>query len=86
MGEYTVTFAAAAARQFRKLPAQVQQRLSKKIDRLAVNPRPHGYEPLEGEPGYRIRVGDYRVVYDIQDSVLVVLVLNVAHRRHVYDR
>ena len=83
---YSIEFRASAARQFRKLPEQVQRRLRQKIDLLATNPRPHGYEPLEGEPGYRVKVGDYRIVYDIQDQVLVVLILRVAHRRHVYDR
>ena len=83
---YSIEFRASAARQFRKLPEQVQRRLRQKIDLLATNPRPHGYEPLEGEPGYRVKVGDYRIVYDIQDQMLMVLILRVAHRRHVYDR
>jgi mRNA interferase RelE/StbE len=54
------------------------------IGQLADNPRPVGCKKLKGMSAWRIRVGDYRVVYEIHDDVLVVLVVRVAHRREVY--
>ncbi len=84
---YTLEFASSAARQYRKLPASVQSRLAKALDKLVLNPRHHGCEKLEDAlAAYRVRVGDYRIVYNIEDDILVVLVLRVAHRRHVYDQ
>jgi mRNA interferase RelE/StbE len=82
---YRVSFAPAALRQFRKLPAAVQRRLSPHIDALADNPRPTGVVKLSGVSDiYRVRVGDYRIVYEIQDVVLVVLVLKIGNRREMY--
>jgi mRNA interferase RelE/StbE len=84
---YAVDFAPAAARQFRRLPRSVQQRLGARVDTLASNPRPPGVQKLAGRDSlYRIRVGDYRVIYEISDAVLVVLILKVAHRRESYRR
>ncbi|MDQ3907800.1 MAG: type II toxin-antitoxin system RelE/ParE family toxin [Acidobacteriota bacterium] len=82
---YSVSFAPAALRQFRKFPAAVQKRLSPHIDALAADPRPRGVVKLSGVSDiYRIRVGDYRIVYEIRDAVLVVLVLKIGDRRDVY--
>ena len=82
---YQIEFSRHADRQFRSLSSQVQRRLRRKIDTLAVSPRPKGSEKLSGaDQLYRIRVGDYRVVYAIQDARLVVLVVKVGHRREVY--
>ncbi|MGA0557011.1 type II toxin-antitoxin system RelE family toxin [Larkinella sp. VNQ87] len=55
------------------------------IKALADNPRPFGCKKLKGRKGYRIRVGDYRVVYEINDGILVVLIIDVGHRREIYD-
>jgi mRNA interferase RelE/StbE len=83
---YTVDFTPAAARQFRKLPRNVQAVLRPAIDALAEEPRPPGVKKLTStEQGtYRIREGDYRIVYDIEDDILLVLVVRVGHRREVY--
>jgi mRNA interferase RelE/StbE len=82
---YRVSFAPAALRQFRKLPVAVQRRLSPHIDALADNPRPPGVVKLSGISDiYRVPVGDYRVVYEIQDVVLIVLILKIGNRREVY--
>ena len=84
---YTVEFAPRAARDFRCLDRAAQQRLRGQIDRLAENPRPRGCEKLVGGDSlYRIRVGDYRIVYQVRDRVLVVLVVRIGHRRDVYRR
>jgi mRNA interferase RelE/StbE len=82
---YTIIFKPAAAREFRKLPQDVQRRLRPKIDALASDPRPPGSEKLSGsEDAYRIRAGDYRVLYRIEDNVLLVSVVRVAYRREAY--
>jgi len=85
MPAWRIEFSRSAARQFTALPRKEQERLRARIDRLAENPCPSGVKKLAGEEGlYRLRSGDYRVVYTVQDEVLVVLVLKVGHRREVY--
>lgn len=82
---YTIEFRPAAARHFRKRPDDVRSRLAKKIDALATPPRPDGVKKLTGETElYRVRLGDYRIVYQIEDARLVVLVVRVGHRRDAY--
>ena len=82
---YTVEFSRAADREFRKLPAQIQSRLRARIESLSLNPRPVDSKKLAGsENAWRIRVGEYRVVYEVHDRILYVLVVRVAHRREVY--
>jgi mRNA interferase RelE/StbE len=83
--EYKVFFKSSADRQLRKLPEALQRRIVAKVEALANNPRPQGVVQLaEYEHLWRIRVGDYRVVYEIHDDRLVILVLRVAHRKDVY--
>ncbi len=82
---YRILFAPAALRQFRKLPASIQQRLSPHIDALTNQPRPNGVVKLSGTSDiYRIRVGDYRIIYEIQAVGLIILVLKIGNRRDVY--
>lgn len=86
MTTYLVEYTPAAARQIRKLNKTIQTRLKSKIAMLSENPRPHGSKKLKSfEKSYRIRVGDYRVIYDIHDDVLLVLIMKVGPRRDVYD-
>ncbi len=59
--------------------------LKEAIYGFAENPRPFGYRKLKGKKGYRIRVGDYRIIYTIQDNVLVVEVVALGHRKDIYD-
>lgn len=73
-------------RVLRKLDPPVQKRLHAAIALLAQDPRPPSSRPLKGRPGYRVRVGDYRVIYTIHDDVLLIVVVTVGHRRDVYDR
>ena len=82
---YQVLFRPSAARQVRSLSGEVQRRIIAKAESLAVNPRPHGCEKLRG-PGdlWRVRVGDYRILYEIRANVLVVLVVRIGHRREIY--
>ena len=82
---YEVRFKASAWKAFRKLQGEIRGRVSEALLELAENPRPSGVKKLAGrEPYYRIRVRDYRVIYEIQDQVLVVLILKVGPRRDVY--
>lgn len=82
---YRVELRSHALRDLRRLPDGVRALLAERIDALALNPRPAGVEKLSGgERLYRVRMGDYRIVYEIQDSVLVVLVVRVGHRREIY--
>ena len=84
---YRTEFTSSATRDFSKLTEDIRQRLMPKIDALAHDPRPMGVQKLQGrENRYRIRVGDYRIVYEIQDEILVVLIVRVGHRREVYRR
>ena len=84
---YTIRFAPMANRNFDRLPAQIRWRVRAAIDRLAVNPRPPGVRKLSGnnnEGDYRIRVGQYRVLYDINDAEILVYIVRIGHRREVY--
>jgi mRNA interferase RelE/StbE len=83
---YEIRFKPSAAKELAKLPRDVQRRIAPAIEGLAANARPPGAEKLAGEVAWRIRVGDYRVVYAITDRVLVVLVLHIGNRREVYKR
>lgn len=82
---YSIDFSKVARKQFKKLPLDVQVRIQNKINELAIEPRPNGVKKLQAEENsYRIRVGDYRVIYDIFDNVLLVTVIRVKHRSQVY--
>jgi mRNA interferase RelE/StbE len=85
MGSYSVSLAPSARKELRQLPTQDLARVHQKIVHLASNPRPHGSEKLAGSDDvYRFRQGDYRVVYEVDDSVRQVTVLRVRHRREAY--
>jgi mRNA interferase RelE/StbE len=84
---YRVDFTTAAARQVKKLPRPARDRVLDAVDDLGEDPRPHGAKKLVGEDtAWRIRIGDYRVIYDIFDEELTVTVIRAAHRREVYNR
>ena len=74
---YRIEIAPAAERQIRKLEAEVRRQIFKKIGTLGSNPRPAGVEKLTDTGVYRVRVGDYRIIYDVEDKVTRVLVLKV---------
>lgn len=82
---YRIELTSRAAKQLRNIERKVQVRLAKRIESLARNPRPSGVEKLEGEDGfYRIRIGDYRVLYQIHDDKLLVLVVKLGDRKEIY--
>ena len=85
MARYRLEVKPSAAKAFLALPKALQRRLDARLLALRENPRPHGAVPLEGVPGmWRLRVGDYRVLYEIRDEIVTVLVLRIGHRREVY--
>ena len=82
---YAVSYKPSAAKAFRAIHPQDRTRLRDAIEALALDPRPRGSVQLAGGDGeWRVRVGDYRIVYDIEDDELVILVLRVGHRREIY--
>lgn len=83
---YRITFKRSAEKELDKLPASVIKKLVPAIDGLAKNPRPRGSKKLEAQKGeiWRIRVGDYRIVYLIEDVIKVVEVQRVGHRKDIY--
>ena len=84
---YHIEVAPRAARQLRGLDAQARRRVQAAIELLADNPRPAATRKLAGGEGeWRIRTGDYRVIYEIHDGVLLVLVVAIGHRRDIYQR
>jgi mRNA interferase RelE/StbE len=86
VSEYRIELRPAAVRALRKLGPPIRRRVQGAIALLAQNPRPPAARALKGRPGLRVRVGDYRVIYTIQDEVLLVVVVTLGHRRDVYDR
>ena len=86
MTRYSVELTSAAAKRVRKLDAPARVRVLRALAGLADEPRPSGVKKLVGtDNAWRIRVGDYRVIYEIDDGIVVVVVFRVAHRRDVYD-
>ncbi len=85
MSRYRVEFTTAAAREVRKLDPPIRRRVLAAIVVLEDDPRPTGVRKLTGvDKAWRIRVGDYRVLYEIDDDVVIVTVVRVAHRREAY--
>jgi len=83
---YTVTFTSDAQRDLRKLPSSIRPRIKAATDALADDPRPSGVLKMSGVAAWRIRVGNYRVVYEIDDQAQTVTILVVGDRRDVYKR
>ena len=84
---YEIVFTKAAKKQLKKIPKQDQQKISTRIQDLSTNPRPEGMKALQGKLAqfYRVRSGNYRVMYSIEDEKLIVLVVKIAHRKVVYE-
>lgn len=84
MDEYRILIKPSAVREIEDLPKKDRLRVIRRIQALAVDPRPAGFEKLSGEEKYRMRQGWYRIVYSIDDPARQVLVVKVGHRREVY--
>jgi mRNA interferase RelE/StbE len=82
---WDIRLSPAAARELRKLDPSVQRRVYASLSMLEVDPLPPGAKRLVGaEAVYRVRVGDYRVLYRVEEAIVVVIVVKIAHRREVY--
>ncbi len=82
---YEVEITPAAKRQIKKLTKSIQQLIVERLEELVENPRPPGVFKMEGEENlYRVRVGDYRIIYQVQDRMLLIVVVKVGHRGNVY--
>ena len=83
--EYTVLILPSAQKQLNKLPNAIATRIEDKMMELGDDPRPPGCKKLKGREAWRIRIGDYRVIYAINDGRLIVTVIIIGHRREVYE-
>ena len=82
---YNVELTPAAQKQFKKLTTQLQDKIWEAIENIALDPRPYGYKKIVSRLGcYRIRIGDYRIIYSINDQIITILILQIGHRRDVY--
>jgi len=82
---YQVELSRAAEKAIRGLERKMQVRIARRLRQLAENPRPHDSKKLQGEHGvYRVREGDYRILYEIFDKKLLIYLLQVGHRREIY--
>ncbi|NJM72731.1 MAG: type II toxin-antitoxin system RelE/ParE family toxin [Scytonema sp. RU_4_4] len=82
---YEVEITPTAKRQIKKLPLDVLQKVVAKLEELAIEPCPDGVTKLEGSENlYRVRLGKYRIIYEIQDGLLLVTIVKVKHRKDVY--
>ncbi len=86
MASYELLIKASAAKELEALPSKHRKRVLAKAQSLAENPRPHGTEKLSGEEKYRLRQGDYRVLYSINDAAMTVTIVKIGHRREVYPK
>lgn len=84
MASYKVLIKPTAVKELEALPVKARRRLATRLRRLSSDPRPPGSEKLSGHDLYRIRQGNYRVLYSVEDLALIVLVIKVGHRRDVY--
>jgi mRNA interferase RelE/StbE len=84
--QYSVSVLPPAAKQLAKLDPQIRKRVAHAITALAENPRPPGSKKLVGVDAWRIRMGDWRIIYQIHDDRLIVLVMRIGHRRDVYEK
>ena len=84
MASYELVFKRSVTKDLRAFPKADVKRVLQRIRSLADDPRPPGCEKLSGQERYRVRQGLYRIVYEIDDGILIVLVVKVGHRREVY--
>ncbi len=86
MAVYKIRIKTSATRELGKIPGKELQKIVTKIRLLSSNPRPRGCEKLSGAEKYRIRQGDYRIIYSIEDETLVIFVVKIGQRIEVYKK
>lgn len=86
--KYNVQITHKIAKKLLRLPKKDQKKIVEKIDLLTVNPKPDGYKKLSGQSNpalYRIRIGDYRIIYAVEEDRLIILIVEVGHRKDIYN-
>lgn len=86
MAKYRIEFKPSVWKDLDRVPKADRRKILKRIEGLSDDPRPFGCQKLSGDEKYRIRQGNYRIIYSIEDDRLIVIVVKVGHRRQVYDR
>lgn len=86
MANYSVRLKRSAAKELEAVPLKDRRRIVARIEQLRLDPRPTGSEKLSGEEKYRVRQGNYRILYEIVDRELIITVVRISHRRDVYRR
>lgn len=84
MASYSVRIKRSAAKELEAVPPKDRKRIAKRIEGLTADPRPPGCEKLSGEEKYRLRQGDYRILYEIADQELIITVVKIGNRRDIY--
>lgn len=82
---YSLDFSKQALKELEKINEPFYSNIKQAIFKLIENPRPQGYKKLKGRTGYRIRTGNYRIIYDIFDNELIVDIITLGHRKDIYD-
>jgi mRNA interferase RelE/StbE len=83
---YKIEILSSADKSLKKINAKDRITIARAIDRLSENPTPHGYKKLQNSEFYRIRIGDYRVIYQIQNNELIVVIIRIGHRKEIYKK
>lgn len=86
MANYSVRLKRSAAKELEAVPLKDRRRIVARIEQLRLDPRPTGSEKLSGEEKYRVRQGNYRILYETVDRELIITVVRISHRRDVYRR
>lgn len=84
MAKFEITYRPSVAKDTRGIPANEMRRILERINQLADDPKPPGSTKLSGKDYYRIRQGDYRIVYEIVENRLIIIIIKVGHRREIY--
>jgi len=85
MNVYKLFIEKSVYKQLKNIPERDYQKIIKSIAALSNNPRPPGCKKLKGRPGYRIREGNYRIIYEIYDKILTIIVIEAGDRKEIYD-
>ena len=86
MAKYKIRFKTSAEKEFDKLDKVLGDRIEAKIDLLESNPYPSGSKKLQGEPGLRLRIGNYRIIYEVDEMNNIIMIYWIAHRSKVYKK